>query len=57
MFPAGAVPPLDFEALEARTRAFLENPPAVPESKAFTLDESMEKHLDVYRYLMQGRES
>lgn len=49
MFPQGAVKPGDMAALEARTRDFLTTPPTVPPSQAFTLDESMRQHLDVYR--------
>jgi glycosyltransferase involved in cell wall biosynthesis len=56
MFPAGAVTPLDFLALESRARAFLDQAPLVEESDAFTLEESMNKHLDVYRSLMEGRQ-
>jgi glycosyltransferase involved in cell wall biosynthesis len=55
MFPPGAVTPLDFSGLEERTRAFLDHPPVVEESGAFTLRESMNKHLDVYRELIGGR--
>ena len=55
MFPQGAVDPLDFAGLEARTRTFLDRPPSVEESGAFTLNESMNKHLDVYRELIEGR--
>lgn len=53
MFPEGAVPPLDFTELEDRSRAFLKTPPSVQESDAFTLEESMHKHLEVYRVLME----
>ena len=53
MFPAGAVEPLDFKGLENRARAFLAEPPRVAESQAFTLGESMKKHLDVYQELMK----
>jgi glycosyltransferase involved in cell wall biosynthesis len=55
MFPAGAVAPLDFAVLENRTREFLESQPAVEESGAFTLEDSMNKHLDVYLDLVEGR--
>lgn len=51
MFPDGAVEPLDFDALQARTRRFLETPPLVAESGAFTLEESMAKHLTLYEQL------
>lgn len=57
MFPAGAVEALDYEALEHKTRAFLDTPPHVDKSNAFTLDESMNKHLDVYRELIRSRNS
>jgi glycosyltransferase involved in cell wall biosynthesis len=55
MFPAGAVPPLDYAELERRARTFLDAPPVVPESPAFSLEESMHKHLAVYRDLTGGR--
>jgi glycosyltransferase involved in cell wall biosynthesis len=55
MFPQGAVTPLDYTALEQRARAFLDAPPRVAESKAFSLEESMRKHLAVYRDLMGSR--
>lgn len=55
MFPRGAVAPLDFDGLEARAREFLDTPPTVGESGAFTLEESMNKHLAVYRVLMEER--
>ena len=57
MFPAGAVEPLDFKGLENRARAFLAEPPRVAESQAFTLGESMKKHLDVYQELMKRTDS
>ena len=55
MFPAGAVRPLDFAGLEAKTREFLSAPPVVAESDAFTLEESMNRHLAVYRELLEER--
>ena len=57
MFPRGAVEPLDFAALEQKTRRFLDAPPRVEKSDAFTLEESMNKHLDVYRTLIGSRNS
>jgi glycosyltransferase involved in cell wall biosynthesis len=57
MFPAGAVEPLDFQGLEYRARAFLADPPEVAESQAFTLGESMKKHVDVYQELMESNDS
>ena len=56
MFPAGAVEPLDFAGLESKTREFLETPPRVEDSGAFTLDESMRRHLELYRALLEERE-
>jgi glycosyltransferase involved in cell wall biosynthesis len=55
MFPAGAVTPLDSDELESRARQFLESPPQVAESDAFTLEESMNKHLAVYRDILESR--
>ena len=55
MFPQGAVAPGDFAALEARVRAFLAQPPVVDESAAFSLDESMRRHLEVYQALAAER--
>lgn len=48
MFPQGAVPVLDRDALEARTRLFLSQPQQVEPSNAFSLEASMSKHLAVY---------
>ncbi|MEJ2576889.1 MAG: glycosyltransferase [Gammaproteobacteria bacterium] len=56
MFPAGAVPPLDYAELERRARAFLDASPRVPQSAAFGLEESMRKHLAVYRELIGSPE-
>jgi glycosyltransferase involved in cell wall biosynthesis len=56
LFPQGAVAPDDHAQLGARTRAFLDNPPEVKPSRAFGLEESMGKTLDVYRSLT-GEES
>jgi glycosyltransferase involved in cell wall biosynthesis len=55
MFPAGAVPPGDLAALERRTREFLDSPPSVPASDAFSLEESMERHLLLYRQMLEER--
>ena len=54
MFPEGAVAPLDFQQLEARTREFLLRQPTVQSSNAFSLETSMSKHLSVYQELMVG---
>ncbi len=56
MFPEGAVPVGDHRALEARTRAFLQNPPVVAESDAFSLEGSMAAHLDLYRDVLSEKE-
>ena len=52
MFPAGAVTPDSLAALLARTREFLDAPPQVPESRAFLLEESMQKTLSLYLELL-----
>ena len=49
MFPQGAVPPGDIAAMTATTRRFLEQPPIVEDSKAFSLQDSMQAHLELYR--------
>ena len=48
MFPAGAVTPDQPAELLARTRSFLQHPPAVPVSKAFLLEDSMDRTLQLY---------
>jgi len=53
MFPGGAVRPLDFRELERRTRQFLAQAPMVEPSQAFTLEESMHKHLAVYQAVIE----
>ena len=55
MFPQGAVGLLDYQQLEARTREFLDTRPMVQESDAFSLLESMNKHLAVYDDLMRDQ--
>ena len=57
IFPEARIPVNDMDALEARTRDFLDNPPAVADSDAFTLKESMNKHLAVYESLCEARKS
>ena len=52
MFPRGAVAPLEFRQLEERAREFLLNRPVVERSNAFSLEQSMSKHLTVYQQLM-----
>jgi glycosyltransferase involved in cell wall biosynthesis len=52
MFPEGAVDLLDYRQLESRTRRFLAKRPVVGNSKAFSLETSMGKHLAVYKDLM-----
>jgi hypothetical protein len=49
MFPQGAVTPDDPAELLARTRAFLRDRPLVPRSAAFLLQDSLERHLQLYR--------
>ena len=55
MFPEGAVRLLDDEQLEARTRSFLASTPVVKPSEAFSLVDSMHKHLVLYEDLMRNQ--
>lgn len=55
MFPEGAVIPDDPLALLARTREFLINPPRVPPSDAFLLEDSMRRTLELYQLARQGK--
>jgi glycosyltransferase involved in cell wall biosynthesis len=55
MFPQGAVTPLDFKQLEDRAREFLLHKPDVKQSDAFSLVQSMSKHLAVYQELMMDQ--
>ena len=56
MFPEGAVPVGDHDALEAKTRTFLATPPTVTESDAFSLEGSMSCHLRLYRDVLAEKE-
>ena len=51
VYPEGRVPPMDMGALTSLTLEMLENAAQVPESEAFGLKESMQKHLDIYENL------
>ena len=53
LFPAGAVPPGNREALLERSQAFLAHPPGVRPGQAFGLHESMSKTLDVYHSVLE----
>ena len=55
MFPAGAVQLQDDKQLELRTRDFLNNTPVVKQSGAFSLADSMGKHLALYEDLMRDQ--
>ena len=57
MFPEGAVRPLDYRALHALTRRFLTHSPSVSPSQAFSLEDSMQKHLAVYHSVTQDQPS
>ena len=57
MFPEGAVTPLDYQQLQARSREFLAEQPVVEKSNAFTLEESMKKHLAVYQDLIEDQQA
>jgi len=52
MFPQGAVIPDDPVDLLQKTRAFLRQPPKVQPSRAFLLEDSMQKTLQVYQSLL-----
>lgn len=56
MFPEGAVPVGDHNALVDRTRMFLASPPRVEKSDAFSLEASMGRHLLLYREVLVERE-
>ena len=53
MFPEGAVRPDSRRALLAKTRAFLERRPHVPDSDAFDLRDSMNKTLALYQTALE----
>jgi glycosyltransferase involved in cell wall biosynthesis len=53
MFPDGAVPPLDYAELEKLVREFIDSPPKVKSSMAFSLESSMHKHLALYQELLE----
>ena len=55
LFPEGAVAPGNRGALLERSHAFLSQPPAVAASRAFGLEESMTKTLDVYHDVLEDR--
>lgn len=48
LFPQGAVAPGDADELARKTLAFLETPPQVPPSDAFSLGQSMQATMQVY---------
>lgn len=51
MFPGGAVAPGDQDALLKKAERFLQSPPVVPASDAFSLRDAMQAHIDLYRQL------
>jgi glycosyltransferase involved in cell wall biosynthesis len=54
MFPQGAVEPGNMTALEAKARDFLADPPQVAASNAFSLEGSMQAHLDLYQSVLRA---
>ncbi|MGD2128509.1 MAG: glycosyltransferase [Lysobacterales bacterium] len=54
LYPAGAVEPGDTDGLEACCREFLEAPPSVEPSEAFSLEDSMRRHLRLYEMLLSA---
>ena len=55
MFPDGAVELLNDAQLEERTRDFLKHSPVVAQSEAFSLTDSMAKHLALYEDLIRDK--
>jgi glycosyltransferase involved in cell wall biosynthesis len=55
LYPEGKVPLMDMEMLTNRSLEMLENTIPVPETGAFGLRESMEKHLAIYQQLAEAR--
>ncbi|MHB8454395.1 MAG: glycosyltransferase family 4 protein [Acidiferrobacterales bacterium] len=55
IFPAGAVPPGDAGALEAKVVGFMRSRPKVPVSQPFSLDRMLDQTLELYRELRAGR--
>ena len=53
MFPQGAVEPGNMTAMAERAREFLQQPPTVPDTSAFSLRSSMQKHLELYQSLIR----
>lgn len=56
IYPRGRVPLQDMDALTARSLEMLHEPVPVPASNAFGLEESMQKHLDIYHRLAGNRQ-
>ena len=54
-FPAGRVPLQDSRALQQTSLALLNDPPSVPESHPFTLDQMLNQTLALYRHSTAGR--
>jgi glycosyltransferase involved in cell wall biosynthesis len=54
LYPAGAVYPGNTNRLEARCRQFLEAPPSVEPNEAFSLEDSMWRHLRLYEDLLSA---
>ncbi len=55
LYPFGAVPPDNPAALRAQTATFLRDAPPVGQQDAFSLESSMRKTLDVYRFVLETR--
>ncbi|MFG0296308.1 MAG: glycosyltransferase family 4 protein [Maioricimonas sp. JB045] len=51
LFPAGRVPPGDADALRECVQHVLAHPPEVPQNSRFTLQEMLDKTLDIYEAL------
>jgi glycosyltransferase involved in cell wall biosynthesis len=53
LFPLGAVDPDNLPALIQKTRDFLEQPPTVENSDAFSLQHSMEQTMSLYQAALE----
>jgi glycosyltransferase involved in cell wall biosynthesis len=54
IFPDGLAPPGDTAKVASTVRAFLENPPAVPDSHPFTLQRMLDQTVSVYQELLSS---
>lgn len=55
ILPTGAVPTGDLDAVETRTKQWLDQPPQIPEAQPFTLERMLENTLNVYLELAEAQ--